>query len=256
MQKIECSNLSASYGKKLVLQNVSLSIEQGEFACLCGPNGSGKSTLLSLLAGLPSPSLHQTDGSISPDARKLSRRDAAHLIAYLQQNETCAWDFPLLDYVVQGRFSYTGRTGAYSPEDYQIARDSLAQLNLEALEKRTVHSLSGGEFQKVRIARALTQQPAFLLLDEPAANLDFVYEPRLMALLASLAHERKIGILASVHDVNLAARYADKMHMLCPAGTSGILSGTPEQIMNTQTLEKIYGVPFVCNEKSFFQSSL
>jgi len=319
MEKIECSGLSASYGKKLLLHNLSLSIEQGEFVCLCGPNGSGKSTLLSLLAGLPQPTLHVRAGSIIPDTRKLPRRQAACLIAYLQQSESCAWDFPVLDYVVQGRYAYAPG-GNYSTQDYQLARDSLALLEISNFEERTVHTLSGGEFQKVRIARALTQHPKFLLLDEPAASLDFVCEPRLMQLLRDLAHKEQIGMLVSVHDVNLAASFADKMIMLCgasshrestptdaqpvvsepapadehpgsasaPAGTRptpagelpgsvpasgaatpsetrtatpdstapGALCGRPQEIMTKENLEKIYGVPFECKEKSFFQSSL
>ena len=289
---LECHGLSASYGslgqkksshEKSLLQNVSFSIKKGEFVCLCGPNGSGKSTL------------HVRAGFIKPDSRKLPRRQAACLIAYLQQAETCAWDFPVLDYVVQGRYAYAPG-GIYSSQDYQLARDSLALLEISNFEERTVHTLSGGEFQKVRIARALTQQPKFLLLDEPAASLDFVYEPRLMQLLRDLAHKEQIGMLVSVHDVNLAASFADKMLMLCgssshreqaPAGTRptpvgelpgsvpapagehpgsvpapgvatapGALCGRPQEIMTKENLEKIYGVPFECKEKSFFQSSL
>ena len=302
---LECHGLSASYGslgqkkslhEKSLLQNVSFSIKEGEFVCLCGPNGSGKSTLLSLLAGLPQPTLHVRAGSIMPDTRKLPRRQAACLIAYLQQTETCAWDFPVLDYVVQGRYAYAPG-GNYSTQDYQLARDSLALLEISNFEERTVHTLSGGEFQKVQIARALTQHPKFLLLDEPAASLDFVYEPRLMQLLRDIAHKEQIGMLVSVHDVNLAASFADKMLMLCgasshrestptdarpvasepapadtrptPAGelpgsvpapgvatAPGALCGRPQEIMTKENLEKIYGVPFECKEKSFFQSSL
>ena len=303
---LECHGLSASYGslgqkksshEKSLLQNVSFSIKEGEFVCLCGPNGSGKSTLLSLLAGLPQPALHVRAGSIKPDIRKLPRRQTARFIAYLQQSESCAWDFPVLDYVVQGRYAYAPG-GNYSSADYQLARDSLALLEISNFEERTVHTLSGGEFQKVRIARALTQHPKFLLLDEPAASLDFVYEPRLMQLLRDLAHKEQIGMLVSVHDVNLAASFADKMIMLCgtssrreqapavtrptpagelpgsvpaPAGehpgsasspgapeaiTPGALCGRPQEIMTKENLEKIYGVPFECKEKSFFQSSL
>lgn len=282
---LECHELSASYGslgqkksshEKSLLQNVSFSIKEGEFVCLCGPNGSGKSTLLSLLAGLPQLTLHVRAGSIMPDIRKLSRRESARFIAYLQQTESCAWDFPVLDYVVQGRYAYAPG-GNYSTQDYQLARDSLALLEISNFEERTVHTLSGGEFQKVRIARALTQHPKFLLLDEPSASLDFVYEPRLMQLLRDLAHKEQIGMLVSVHDVNLAASFADKMLMLCgssshrepvPAGelpgsipapratAPGALCGRPQEIMTKENLEKIYGVPFECKEKNFFQSSL
>ena len=295
MQKLECRALSAAYGKKSVLHNVSFEVARGEFVCLCGPNGSGKSTLLSLLAGLPVGGLRVTSGELVPDlrgrglrggasrgvtcggvtCRGVPRKEAARLVAYLQQNETCAWDFSVLEYVVQGRFSYTVN-GNYSEDDYKVARESLGLLGLGEFAERSVHALSGGEFQKVRIARAVAQRPAFLLLDEPAANLDFVYEPQLMAILRDLAHGAAgiagaktggyavgCGILASVHDVNLAAQYADKMIMLPAYGARSsedenpaVICGTPSQIMTSENLEKIYGVPFECKKTSSFQSSL
>ncbi|MCR4580626.1 MAG: ABC transporter ATP-binding protein [Treponema sp.] len=298
MQKIECHGLSASYGKKSVLKNVTLELFQGEFASLCGPNGSGKSTLLSILANIPNselitraelyPSFAGTlegEGASSGDAtgaskepsfegasvgegvlgsgalasfkdytliKSLKRKEIARSIAFLQQNETCIWDFTVLQYVLQGRYAYSSN-GIYSAQDNQLAMDCLESLGLADFSDRTVHTLSGGEFQKVRLARALAQSPKFLLLDEPASALDFVYEPQLMSLLRELAHERGIGILASVHDVNLASEYVDKMNML---SAEGIISGSPSQIMKAEVLEKIYGVPFVCKEKSSFQSSL
>ena len=294
MQKLECRALSAAYGKKSVLHNVSFEVARGEFVCLCGPNGSGKSTLLSLLAGLPVGGLRVTSGELVPDlrgggllggasrgvtCRGVPRKEAARLVAYLQQNETCAWDFSVLEYVVQGRFAYSVN-GNYLEDDYKVARESLGLLGLGEFAERSVHALSGGEFQKVRIARAVAQRPAFLLLDEPAANLDFVYEPQLMTTLRDLAHGAAgiagakaggaagewptgCGILASVHDVNLAAQYADKMIMLPAHGARGtegktpaVICGTPSQIMTSENLEKIYGVPFECKERSFFQSSL
>ncbi len=184
--------------------------------------------------------------------RSLKRKEIAKVIAFLQQNEACVWDFSVIDYVLQGRFAYSSN-GNYSEEDKIIAGEALALMGLSEFSDRTIHTLSGGEFQKVRIARALAQTPKFLLLDEPASALDFVYEPQLMSLLRKLAHEKGIGILASVHDVNLASEYVDKMNML---SADGIISGSPSQIMKPDILEKIYGVPFQCKEISSFQSSL
>lgn len=269
MQKILCRNLKAFYGKKQVLQNVTFSLNQGEFSCLCGPNGSGKSTLLSFLAGVPHPGLAVKSGDViladdsNPDfpdsgqknqreisLRSLARKECARVVAYLQQSETCAWNFSVLDYVVQARYAFS--SGAYSHADYDAARDCLRCLGIADFAERTVHTLSGGEFQKVRIARAITQGTNFLLMDEPAASLDFVYEPHLMALLKKLSAERNLGILVSVHDINLAAQFADKMNML---SAGGIISGSASQIMRTEILEQIYGVPFQCKKTEFFQSS-
>ena len=155
------------------------------------------------------------------------------------------------DYVLQGRYAYT-RYGNYSDADYTVVDGVLADLNLTQFSLRNIHSLSGGEFQKVRLARALAQTPKFLLLDEPAANLDYVYEPHLMALLRDTAHSKNLGILAAVHDINLAARFADRIILLPPK--KSVLSGTPSDIMNTDNLKYTFGVDFECREIKSFQS--
>lgn len=272
MSDLKIENLSASYGDKIVLSDVSFSLQQGEFICLCGPNGAGKSTLLSVMAGVPDAALKVSGGGDQMVAfSKLSRREAARLIAYLQQNEYSEWDFIVRDYVLQGRYAYTKRTlfGAgpanYTRADYEVVDGVLGELGLSDFSQRYIHSLSGGEFQKIRLARALAQTPEFLLLDEPAANLDYVFEPHLMQLLCDTAHAKNIGILAAVHDINLAARFADKILLLPPAATSAnaassdmpkksVLFGTPSDIMNTDNLKYTFGVDFECKEIKSFQS--
>ena len=243
------SKLSASYKENSILCDISLSLSQGEFVCLCGPNGAGKTTLLSVMAGVPDARLKvQGDaGKIS----KLSRRIAARELAYMQQNEYSEWDFTVHDYVLQGRYAHT-KYGHYTEEDNAIVAGVLAELNLSQFAARTIHSLSGGEFQKVRLARALAQTPRFLLLDEPAANLDYVFEPHLMQLLAATAHKKNLGILAAVHDINLAARFADRIILLPPK--KSVLSDTPSAIMNTDNLKYTFGVDFECREIKSFQS--
>lgn len=272
MSDLKIENLSASYGDKIVLSYVSFSLQQGEFICLCGPNGAGKSTLLSVMAGVPDAALKVSGGGNQMAAfSKLPRREAARLIAYLQQNEYSEWNFIVRDYVLQGRYAYTKRTlfGAgpanYTRADYEVVDGVLGELGLSDFSQRHIHSLSGGEFQKIRLARALAQTPGFLLLDEPAANLDYVFEPHLMQLLCDTAHAKNIGILAAVHDINLAARFADKILLLPPAATAAnaassdmpkksVLFGTPSDIMNTDNLKYTFGVDFECKEIKSFQS--
>ena len=305
--ELRISNLNASYKETPILHDINLSLLQGEFVCLCGPNGAGKSTLLSVMAGVQDAALkvtgevrwlsarsltgevaersRSTDGASEREAaltsvnlQKLPRRDAARIIAYLQQNEYSEWDFTVHDYVLQGRYAYaqSGFFGRFGPANYTAADNAvvdgvLVDLSLQQFANRTIHTLSGGEFQKVRLARALAQTPKFLLLDEPAANLDYVFEPHLMQLLSDTAHSKNIGILAAVHDINLAARYADKIILLPPARTSAnsetsastetsasskksVLSGTPSDIMNTDNLKYTFGVDFECREIKSFQS--
>ena len=288
-RELRVSKLSASYGNKIVLSDLNFSLRQGEFVCLCGPNGAGKSTLLSVMAGVADAGLKVTGAvkvvSIRPtgysttgasetmvvecDAKwrvsKPPRHELARLIAYMQQNEYSEWNFLVHDYVLQGRYAYTKRSlfcagpANYTAADYEVVDGVLDELGLSDFSNRYIHELSGGEFQKIRLARALAQTPNFLLLDEPAANLDYVFEPHLMQLLADTAHNKNLGILAAVHDINLAARFADKILLLPPAGKTAhtkksVLYGTPSDIMTIDNLKYTFGVDFECKEIKSFQS--
>ena len=296
-RELRVSKLSASYGNKIVLSDLSFSLRQGEFVCLCGPNGAGKSTLLSVMAGVADAGLKVTGavkvvsiGSsgcsstgasetmvVECDAKrrvsKPPRHELARLIAYMQQNEYSEWNFLVHDYVLQGRYAYTKRSlfcagpANYTAADYEVVDGVLDELGLSDFSNRYIHELSGGEFQKIRLARALAQTPNFLLLDEPAANLDYVFEPHLMQLLADTAHNKNLGILAAVHDINLAARFADKILLLPPAASTtaeasensgtrkkSVLFGSPSDIMTTDNLKYTFGVDFECKEIKSFQS--
>ena len=270
-KQLVLGGVSAYYGKKIILKNISVCIKQGELTCLCGPNGCGKSTLLSILAGVPDQSLHVLQGTGSASGlnkgsnihtlphiidaltlSKLPRKTAAKTVAFMQQNEYSTWDFTVRDLVLQGRFCHT-KNGFYTKQDEEIAEQSLKELQIDSLADRPVHSLSGGEFQKARIARAICQQADFILLDEPAANLDFVYEPWLLKKLQTLAHQNNIGILLSVHDVNLAASYTDTL-ILLPLLAAPVC-GKINEVLNKENLKLTYGMEFECQKVNYFQSS-
>ena len=251
----------------MVLKNVSVSVPSGELTCLCGPNGCGKSTLLTVLAGVQDETLSVLSGTGRPGAqeavnpnkinalklKKLPRKKAAQIVSFMQQSEYSTWDFTVRELVLQGRFCHT-KNGFYTKADEQLADQALAELQILNLADKPVHSLSGGEFQKARIARAICQQSNFILLDEPAANLDFVYEPWLMKKLASLAHEKGTGILVSIHDVNLAATYADNL-ILLPLLQQPIC-GKIKDTLTIENLKLTYGMEFECQKVNYFQSSL
>lgn len=261
--KLFCKNLSASYKTgsqtKQILKNVSIEIEQGEFICLCGPNGSGKSTLMTILAGLGNSLSNlkvtaETTPAIMHDSHyiklsELSQKQIAQKVAFMQQNEYSTWDFTVKELILQGRYSYT-KNGWYSPEDYTIVEKIIQQMQLSEYAERSVHSLSGGEFQKVRIARALAQAPEFLLLDEPASNLDFVYEPILLDNLKKIAKEEDIAVLISIHDVNLASRIADKIAFLPPQ--KPLICGTVENIFTEENLLYTYNTELQIYEHSVY----
>ena len=261
--KLFCKQINASYKTgsltKQILNNVSIEIEQGDFICLCGPNGSGKSTLLTILAGLSNTlSNLKVTAELMPaimheshytQLSELSQKQIAQKVAFMQQNEYSTWDFTVKELILQGRYSYT-KNGWYSPEDNTIVEKIIQQMNLSDFAERSVHSLSGGEFQKVRIARAMAQSPDFLLLDEPASNLDFVYEPILLESLKKIAKEENIAVLISIHDVNLAARIADKIAFLPPQ--KPLICDTVEKVFTEENLLYTYNTELQIYEHSVY----
>lgn len=257
-QSLTTRNLCAAYNDRQILDNISFQINKKEVLCICGPNGVGKSTLLKLLTGLKETSLKITSAEVYPslddvEIYSLKRKDCARKIAYMSQIENSVWNFTVRDIVLTGRFPYT-KNGNYSKADYDKVEEVLAELDICDKGDRLVHTLSGGEFQKVRIARALCQEPEFLLMDEPGSSLDFVYEPVLMSYLKKIAETKNIGIIISIHDVNLALKYSDKLLLLCHGGQA--IFGNSSEIITTENLKKAYGVDFICKETKSFQSSV
>ena len=276
--RLAVKNLCAGYKNHDILKNVSLEIKSGELTCLCGKNGCGKSTLFSVLAKLTDGSLkvraddlpsifYDNDGCGAEifEIYKENRKKIARKIAFMQQNEYSVWDFSVLDFVMAGRFAFS-KNGNYCQEDYKIAGEVLKKLNLEDFRDKKIHSVSGGEFQKIRIARALVQQPDFLLLDEPANNIDFTYETKMMDLLKKISWEENIGVFIIIHDLNIAARYADKIILLGDAensrctgnaqngtedpeitvsssshGGNFLISGTAGEVFTQENLYKAFG---------------
>jgi len=249
---LEMKNLSASWNKNSVLQNVSVVLHSGEFICLTGPNGSGKSTLLSLLAGIEMSGLTIDSAEKKPSLNgyeliHFSRKQIASHISYLTQTEVPSWNYSVRDVVLTGRYSHTNAFEHFSAKDIECVDSVLDAVQITNLADRKIFSLSGGEFQKVRIARALAQEPDFLLLDEPIANLDFGYQTELLSLIKNLARgkipsDKKPGVLVSIHDLNTAIRFSDNIMLLPKNGIP--LSGQPEVVLTPQVLEQTYGVPF------------
>lgn len=251
---LSCENLGASYGKKPVLKNASLEVRSGDFICVCGANGSGKSTFLSVLSGLergtsafsPSHSQLQIDSAeklpFLSDGNKLvflhtmKRQEIARNIAFLPQSESFAWDTTVSDMILTGRFAAS--SAVYTQEDFQRVDEAARFMEITQLLSRTVRSLSGGEFQKCRIARAVAQLGAFLILDEPCAGLDINAEAALLEKLRVLSEEKNIGVVISIHNINAAAHFAKKIALLADGG---IICGTVHQIFTAQNIARAYG---------------
>ena len=228
MNNLVLKNFSFEYSKnKKVLSDISFSLEPGDFVCLCGPNGAGKSTLLHALAD-------------SAEIKNVKER--AKKISFLTQNENALWDYTVFDTVLSGRFCYTGKLGNYTREDFKIAEEVIKNFGLEALSEKSVHQISGGEFQKVRLARSFAQGSGFLLLDEPLSSLDFVASESLMNLLKEKCLEQNKAVLVSIHDINMAARFADKVLLLgkCQNEKQLCFQGSVQEVLTSENLSAVY----------------
>jgi len=229
--------VSFRIGGRTILDDVSAAIPTGSVTGLLGPNGAGKSTLLRLIAGLHTP----TTGRITLDDAPLAtlgRRETARRIALLEQNASPTIDLLVREVVLLGRIPYrTGIFGGFDGAgDLRIVAESLAQVGGTELADRSWGSLSGGEQQRVQIARALAQRPSLLLLDEPTNHLDIGGQ------LGLLAQVRDLGLTAilALHDLNLAAAYCDQILLLDDGRLAA--AGAPAEVLVPPLIAKVYGV--------------
>lgn len=214
MKFFELIQVSYSYGDSLIraVDNLSLSIKEGESLAILGPNGAGKSTLIDLLLGWRTP----LSGSILLRDRPIfsySRRDRSRLVSLVPQNEQIQFSFSIIDFLLFGRAPYLPQMGRPKSQDIEKALSSLETVGLKIDPHRSITSLSGGQRQLVLIARALTQEPRIMILDEPTSSLDPGNTSLVISVLKELK-ERNITIIYSTHDANLAAQTADMTAMM------------------------------------------
>lgn len=232
---IQTDNIQVSFGSKTILQDISLDIRNKEFVGIIGPNGSGKSTFLKCLYRV----LQPNHGKIFFDGTEmssLSHRDTALKMAVVAQHSTVNFDFSVLEMVLMGRSPYKGLLDRDQIDDYEIARHALAQVGLSDFESRNFNTLSGGEQQRVILARALAQRTECLVLDEPTNHLDIKYQLELMTIVKRL----DATVVSAIHDLNLAAIYCDRLIALKDG--SVVCTGTPHEVLTEETIRHIYGV--------------
>jgi iron complex transport system ATP-binding protein len=235
---LEMRGVTAGYdSEKPALRNIDLRVEDGEILAFAGPNGSGKTTLLKTAAGLLPP----LEGSVVINGREISRmktRERAALTAFLFQVRDSPWPFTVRETVEQGCFARRGWLGAETRADREAAASALEKADLTALAERRVTELSGGELQRVYIARCIAQGAAFLLLDEPENNLDPKYSYMILTLLSELVREGK-GAIVSLHDLRLASRFAHRVAILSLNGNI-CAAGTPAEVLNEENLGRVF----------------
>ena len=222
-----------------VLRGVSLAAASGRLACLLGPNGSGKTTLLKCLLGqlVPAAGTILLDGA---PVRGRSPRALARLMAYVPQFPASAFSFTVRQVVLMGRFAHTGLLGLAGPGDLAVAREAMKMTQTLAFADRLLEELSGGEAQRVMIARALAQQPSVVLLDEPTSHLDIRNQLRIYRMMRRLGHDWPMGVVCVSHDVNLAARFADELVLLRDGRV--VAAGAPGEVVREDILREAYDV--------------
>lgn len=224
---------------RAALADVSLTLHPGEVVALLGPNGSGKSTLLRALLGL----LPLVRGGVQLGDRPIaswSRRQLAEVVGALPQREEPVFPLTVAETVLLGRWSRLGPVAGVGAADRDAMTSALRRCDVAGLEARRVDTLSGGEWQRVRVARALVASPRLLLLDEPTAALDVGHEMELFELLRRLVTEG-LGVLVITHQLNLAARFADRLVLL--DGGRIIAAGPPSEVLREDLVSAVFGWP-------------
>lgn len=230
-------NIKFSYSTKPILKGVSFVLNETEIMCVVGPNGSGKSTLIKCIEGL----LNYKEGSVflsNVDIKSMNQREIAKQIAYVPQSTRQLFSSTVFDTILMGRNPYY--SWKKSDKDVEIVIDVITKMGLENIALQDFNQLSGGQQQRVLIARAIAQQPKILLLDEPTSALDISHQLEVMEIIHSLAHSQKMQVLIIVHDLNLAARYANKILMLKDGKVFAL--GSPNEVLTTKNIEEVYGV--------------
>lgn len=232
--------LDLSYGSKQVLHEINLTLSRGEVLGVIGPNGSGKTTLIRCLSGVLKPS----NGSVTlanKDLQEFGDQERARNIAVVPQAAQLPPSFTILETVSLGRTPHLSWLGRMSGHDLEIVQRAMHSCEIDQLNDRPISELSGGEQQRVLLARSLAQDCPVLLLDEPTAHLDLHHQVSLLSLVRRMAKEQNLGVLIAIHDLNLASLYADRLVLL----TDGRIraTGKPSEVLTTETLQNAYQVP-------------
>jgi len=231
-------HLRVAYGRQPVLRDLSLEIPAGAFFIIIGPNSSGKTTLLRSIAGAVKPQKGQVE-VWGTTVDRFSKRALARLMAVVPQRVPTDIPFTVQEVVLMGRSPHVGWLGLEKQKDLELAAEAMAITDVAHLAKRPLPQLSGGELQRVIIARALCQEPRLLLLDEPTAALDPAHQVNLMDLLGQLQRELGLTVVMVSHDLNLAAMYGEQL-LLMKEGEA-VQVGRPAEVLTYEQLERAYG---------------
>lgn len=242
---LSAKNIYGGYRKEEIIKGLSLEIKKGDFLGIIGPNGSGKTTLLRLLTLVLKP----MQGGVfleGGDIAEMRLKEFAKRAAFVQQDSAINFAFSVLEIVLMGRIPHLARLQPETQKDIAIAREALKLTDTLYLENKQIDELSSGERQRVIIAKALTQEPVMLFLDEPTAHLDIGHQVQILDLLKKLNRKHNLTIVMVLHDLNLAGEYCNRIVLLNEGRV--FKEGSPDQVLTYQNIEAVYNTVVVVNK--------
>ena len=236
---VRLRQVTVRFGERTALHGVDLAVRRGEFVALAGPNGSGKTTLLRAVLGFLTPQEGEVE-LLGTKVADLGVRERARRVAWVPQEESPRDDVPIRDYVLYGRYAHLGPLEGESAEDQRLVDTVLRDVGLADRALDGILSISGGERQRAILARALAQETPVLLLDEPTSHLDIGHQLDLLERVRQLSRRRGVTVIAALHDLNLSARFADRIFVLSRG--RAYADGTPAEVISEELLVRVWGV--------------
>ncbi len=237
MSILQLTDIGFSYGKERILSHISFEVGKGEIIGIIGPNGSGKTTLLKVINGLLPPQEGKVRVGNETTSRK-KRRDMARIMAYVPQEFSLVFPFNVREIVMMGRYPHLSSLRFEDEKDFLIVQEVMEMTDTLPLADRKIHDISGGERQRVFIARALAQKPEIMLLDEATAFLDIKHQIALFELIQKLNSKRELTVLVVTHDINLAAQYTDRIVLLKNGRIHAL--GTADEVITEGGIREVY----------------
>lgn len=236
---LETKNISVGYHKKVLISGIEIEVHSGEIVTLIGPNGAGKSTILKSIIR----ELELLGGAVhigGSDMQQMDRKEMAKKMAILMTKKPSPELMTCHDVVASGRYPYTGAMGILSKDDKSMVDEAIRLVHAEEIAGQDFSEISDGQMQRILLARCICQEPEIIILDEPTSYLDIRHKLELLHLLKNLAREKKIAVLMSLHEIDLAQKVSDKI--ICVSGDKIDRIGLPEEIFSSDYISKLYGM--------------
>lgn len=239
MNALKINEIRFAYTAEDVLKKISFEVPKGSFVSILGPNGSGKTTLLKSVSHVLKPYAGEVMVQ-DKNIKKYGQKDLAKSLAVVHQTQPNDFDFTVEDVVLMGRYPYLGRFQSESSKDYDIATKAMTHTSVLHLKDKSIQHISGGERQRVMIARALTQEADTLLLDEPISHLDIKYQLEVLNVCKALTQNQQMTVVTTLHDINMASRFSDFIILM--KNGEIIEMGAPNEVINKENIQRVYEV--------------